>query len=175
MRRVIFLAALLLFIPSVLLAEARSYVTDSIKIIDIEDVHRESQAWGICAAAYDLLAEIIQESMPARARQLADLANGAELAVTMSMVVDGFDSDITPERFSRLWSFSKLSGAEIPKAMMNTLLADLEEDSSEGNEEFLSDLGKTVEVCILNTEGQQTYIDIYRDFAKSGLLAAPDQ
>jgi len=59
--------------------------------------------------------------------------------------------------------------------MMNTLLADLEADSSEGNEAFLSDLGKTIEVCALNTEGQQTYIDLYRDLARSGLLTIPDQ
>lgn len=170
MKKFIPIVALLICFSSELIAEGKSYVDDSIKIIDTADIHREAQAWGICAAAYDLIAEILQESAPARAKLLSDLANGAELAVIISMVTREIDDEMTPEQFNNVWNFSKISGGEIPKTMLNVLLADLEADNSEGKSTFLADLGKTVVVCASNSEGQQAYIDMWRDLAKSGLF-----
>jgi hypothetical protein len=170
MKKFIPMVALLICFSSELIAEGKSYLDNSIKIIDTADIHREAQAWGICAAAYDLMAEILQESAPARAKLLSDLANGAELAVIISMVTREIDDEMTPEQFDNVWNFSKISGGEIPKTMLNVLLADLEADNSEGKNTFLADLGETVAVCASNLEGQQTYIDMWRDLAKSGLF-----
>lgn len=156
-------------------AEGKSYVGESEKIIDISDPHREAQAWATCAAAYDIMAEVIEESAPARSKQLSDLANGAELAVIISMVASEINKDMTPEKFENVWNFSKLSGGEIPKTMRTTLLADLESDSSDGKSKFLNDLGKTVSVCAGNLDGQQAYIDMWRDLMKSGLLKVQDK
>lgn len=167
--------ALIIGFPPESIAEGKSYVSDTVKILDIEDPHREAQAWAICAASYDLLAEILQESSPARAKQLGDLANGAELAVIISIVMSELDADTTPEAFDSIWNFSKLSGGEIPKTMRTTLLADLESDTSSGKSKFLDDLGKTVAVCANNLDGQQKYIDLWRDLAKSGLLKFPSK
>ena len=170
MKKIMVVAALLLGFSSEILAEGKSYVDGSVKIIDTKNSHREAQSWSMCAAAYDLMAEIVQESAPARAKQLGDLANGAELAAIISMVAKEINEDMTPEKFESVWNFSKLSGGEMPKTMRTTLLADLEADISEGKSVFLDSLGKTVVVCAGNLKDQQTYIDIWRDLAKSGLL-----
>jgi len=175
MKTIIPVIVLVLCYSFEVMAEGKSYVDEVVKIIDIQDPHREAEAWGICAAAYDLMSEIMQESAPARAKQLGDLANGAELAVIISMIASEIDDKMTPEKFDNVWNFSKLSGGEIPKTMRTRLLADLESDSSKDKSVFLSNLGKTVAVCAGNLESQQKYIDLWRDLAKSGLLKIPNE
>jgi len=153
----------------------KSYVDATKGFLEIKDPNRQAEAWAMCAASYDVMAEILTSTAPARSKQLADLANGAELAVMISMVANKLDKDLTPEKFNNLWGFSKISGAELPKTRRNVLLADFESDNSEGSVVFVADLSKTVEVCASNLEDQQTYIDIWRELATSGLLQMPSE
>lgn len=169
---------LFLVLPIQLVAEkynGKSYVDGTKGFIEIKDSNRQAEAWAMCAAAYDVMAEILLSSTPARSKQLTDLANGAELAVIISMVANKLDKDMSPEKFNNLWSFAKISGAELPKTRRTILLADFESDESEGSVVFVADLSKTVEVCISNLEAQQTYIDIWRELATSGLLQMPTE
>jgi len=168
--RIFFMAAIAASLSSPILASGKSYVAGAPKIADIEDSDREAEAWAMCAASYDLMAWMLDETNPAKAKQLTERANGAELAVTISMVTSELDEDTTPEKFKRLWEFSKLIGNALPTTMNTSLLADLESDDSEGKDVFIESLSKTVAVCIDNLAGQQMYIDIWRSLAKSGML-----
>jgi len=154
----------------------KSYVDGGKSFIEIKDVNRQAEAWAMCAAAYDFMAEILSEAQPARSRQLKDLANGAEVAVTMSMVSDGLDPQITQEHFNSLWSMAKLAGTELPRTRRTMLAAEAESSTDkEGSKIFLANLSATISVCFKNLEGQQMYIDTWRGLAKSGLLKLPNE
>lgn len=152
-----------------------SYVDDKL-FIEIKDVNRQAEAWAMCAATYEFMGEILSEAQPARSRQLKDLANGAEVAVTMSMVAGGLDAEITQERFDSLWTMAKLAGSELPQTRRTMLTAEAESSSSkEEAKVFFANLSATMNVCVKNLEGQQMYIDTWRELAKSGLLKLPSE
>jgi len=165
---------ILILSPVVAVAEDESYLNVEGIIIEIENVNRQAEAWGTCAAAYDIIAMLF-EDQPARAQQFNDFSNGAELAVTMAHVTDGLEPDMGGERFSTLWNYSKTLGKSITETQMTMILADAESAREEGSERFFKRITKTVETCISNLEGQQVYIDTWRDLAKSGLLSIPEQ
>jgi len=153
---------------------ATPYVDGSKPFLAIEDVNRQAEAWGMCAATYDFAAKIFSEEQPARSQQLSDLANGAEVAVTMAIVSDGLDPEISQDRFNALWSMAKLSGTEIPKTSMTMLTAEAESYADKNTKlVFLENLSATLEICFKNLEGQQVLIDTWRELAKSGLLQVP--
>ncbi len=155
--------------------DAAPYVDGSKSFLEIKDVNRQAEAWAMCAATYDLMAEILSEAQPARSKQLRELVNGAKVAVTMSIVYDGLDPKISPDRFNALWSMAKLSGTELPKTRLTMLAAEAEANTGKNNEVFIRNLTATVEICIRNLEGQQMYIDTWRELAKSGLLQTPKE
>lgn len=152
--------------------DATPYLDVSNSFLEIKDVNRQAEAWAMCAATYDYMAGILSDTQPARSKQLSELANGAEVAVTMAIVSDGLDSEISQDRFNALWSMAKLSGTELPKTRFTMLAAEAEADTG-NNAVFLKNLTATLEVCIRNLEGQQMYIDTWRELAKSGLLQIP--
>lgn len=152
------------------------FVDDSKSFLEIKDINRQAEAWAMCAATYDAMAELLSEEQPARSQQISELANGAEMAVIMSMVTDGIDTDITPERFNSLWKMAQVVGTELPKTRRTMLLAEME--SSKTKEQagiFLSNLSATFEVCVKNLSGQQMYIDSWRELGISGLLTLPNE
>jgi hypothetical protein len=151
------------------------YVDGSKSFLEIKDVNRQAEAWAMCAATYDVMAEILSESQPARSQQLKELANGAEVTVTMAIVSDGLTPDITQDRFNALWSMAQLSGTELPRTRRTMLAADEESSAGEKAKEFFSNLSATMEICFKNLEGQQMYIDLWRELAKSGLLQMPKE
>ena len=151
------------------------YVDGSKSFLEIKDVNRQAEAWAMCAATYDVMAEILSKSQPARSQQLKELANGAEVTVTMAIVSDGLTPDISQERFNALWSMAKLAGTELPSTRRTMLAADAELSSGKEAEEFLGNLSATMEICFKNLEGQQMYIDLWRELAKSGLLQLPKE
>ena len=163
--KIIFLFALCFFNTMVFALEDISYVDASTPIAEIKDIHRQAEAWAMCAAAYDATSEVLSESQPGRAKQFSELANGAELAVLISIVWDGLKPDLTPEAFDALWTAAKVAGSELPKTRRTFLLAEAET--------FFAKLGETVKVCASNLESQQKYIDTWRELAKSGLLQLP--
>lgn len=173
MRRIIkrtaIVVSLILPLPTVG-AEYPSYVDGSKPFIEIEDVNRQSEAWGTCSVIYEISATIAAESKPAQARLYKDLSNGASMAVAMTHVMNGFTADISPERFDALWAYSKSLISSIPETKKNIIFADAEGIEAD---EFLGKIVATIEVCMENLESQQDYIDDWRELAKSGLLTHP--
>ena len=129
-----------------------------------KDANREADAWAICAASFDVTAEVLAGlSQPAQSKQLQELANGAELAVGISLVMNELSTDITPERFNTIWAFSQMAMEAWPASKRTMIMADAERMGKDGFEEFMSSLGETNKICISNLETQQMYIDIWRD------------
>jgi len=166
-------AVSLLMITQLYAEETQSYVDGSKAFIAIKDINRQAEAWATCAAAYDIMAEIF-ESQPTQSQQMKELGNGAETAVTMSLVLDDIKKDITPEKFNALWSFAKVAGQEIPKTRRTTMLAEAESLGKKGANAFVAKVFATVKICVGNLESQQAYIDSWRELAKSGLLKLPE-
>jgi len=152
-----------------------SYVDGSKPFLAIKDVNRQAEAWGTCSAAYDVMAMFLIESNPAQAKQYKDLGNGASMAVVMSHVADGLTEDINQDRFNSLWNYSKTLADSIPETKSTMILADAETLGESGAEKFITKVAATVKVCMANLEGQQTYIDTWRELAKSGLLTMPNK
>ncbi len=149
-----------------------SYIYGKKRFMDIADVNRQAEAWGTCAAAYDVMA-LILKSQPAQAKQVKDYGNGASLAVIMTHVSDGLGPDITSDKFNALWNYSKTLGDSIPETKRNMMLAEAEALGEKGSSQFIEKVAATVKVCINNLKYQQVYIDDWRELAKSGLLQIP--
>ncbi len=157
-------------------ANGTPYVDSNKPFLEIKDVNRQAEAWAMCAATYDVIAEILIDTQPARSQYLKNLANGAEIAAGMSVVVDGIVPDITQERFNSLWEVAKLTMTELPKTSQTMLLADSESTSNKAAAEaYFANLNATMNVCFKNLEAQQMYIDAWRELAKSGLLKLPSE
>lgn len=151
-----------------------SYVDGTKRFVEIADVNRQAEAWALCAATYDFLAETLSEIKPAQSKQFSEVANGAEAAIIMAIIMNGLDPEISPERFNALLAMAKLSGTELPKTRKTMLDAELESTSKNEESKFIANLSATAEVCMKNLPDQQNYIDLWRELAKSGLLKLPD-
>jgi hypothetical protein len=103
--------------------ESESYLSSDIQFIKIKDVNRQSEAWGVCSAFFKITASFLSEES-AQAKQLRDFSRGAGLAVIMTNFTEGLTDDISTERFSALWTFSKHLGNSIPEAQLTGILAD---------------------------------------------------
>lgn len=177
--KIFFLAPVfLLFTTSAVIAENKStsYVDGSKPLFLVEDTNRQAEAWAMCAATYDLTADIIEADNPARARQYRELANGAEVAAGMAVFSDGYSENIELEQFNALWAMSQWAMTEPPKTSRTKLLADMESNETpEQVNAFLWNLDATLKVCVQNLEGQKVYVDTWRDLAKRGLFKLPEQ
>lgn len=150
-----------------------SYVDGTKPFLLIKDVNRQAEAWGTCAATYEVMSMLLMESSPAQAKEYKDLGNGASMAVVMTHVSNGLSPDITQGRFNSLWNFSKTLADSIPETKRTMILADAETLGESGAEKFIDKVAATTKVCMSNLEGQQTYIDNWRELAKSSLLTMP--
>ena len=154
-------------------SETSPYVDGSKPFITIKDVNRQGGAWAMCSASYDLMAKVF-ESKPATSHRMQEWANGAQVAVAMTLVTGADLGEMTPERFNATWAYSKVAMEEWPKTARTSILFDAEMLGAEGADEFLDNLTGTVKICISNLETQQVYIDTFREFAKSGLFTLPE-
>lgn len=152
--------------------ELAPYVDGSKKFVLIENTDRQAEAWGTCAAAYDVMAALMA-SKPNQAQYFNDLGNGASMAVVMTHVSAGLDPEMGTAKFNALWNYSKTLAETIPETQRTMILADFEVFGEERSSEFVEKVGETVKICLSNLEGQQAYIDAWRDLAKSGLLTIP--
>jgi len=171
----------ILFVGALTIGEASAtenltpYVDGSKSFLEIKDVNRQAEAWAMCAATYDVMAQVLSEFQPARAQQLGDLAKGAKVTVIMTIASDGLDLDMTQERFNALWAMAKLAGKELSSTKRTMLAADAELSTGEESEVFIGNLSATMEICFKNLEGQRMYIDSWRELAKSGKLQLPKE
>ena len=129
----------------------------------------------MCAATYDVMAQILSKLQPARAQQLRDLAKGAKVTAIMTIASDGLDPGITQERFNALWAMAKLAGTELSSTRRTMLAADAESSTDKEAEVFIGNLSATMEICFKNLRGQRMYIDSWRELAKSGKLQLPKE
>ena len=155
--------------------KGKPFVKSDAPFVQISDPNRQAETWATCAAAYGLTSEITSELLPANSKQFTELANGAKLAVTMTLFKSGLTNDIDPERFNALWATSKLAGTELPKSKRTMLDATAELAPKDDPTAFMSDLIATVSTCNNNLKDQQAYIDAWRELAKSGLLQFPGE
>lgn len=151
-----------------------SYVDGSEPFLLINDANRQGEAWGICAAAYEIMSALM-ESGSAQAQQYKNLSNGASLAVVMTHVSKGLSSDMSQDSFNALWNYSKTLADSVPEVQKTMILADAESLGESGKGQFIERLGATVKVCVNNLDGQQTYVDTWRELAKSGLIQVPNE
>lgn len=149
-----------------------SYVDDSMSFIANSDVNLEAEAWAMCAASYTVMSEIILDTRPIQAKKLAELANGAELAVTMSIFTEDLDPDVSLKKMDTLWKAAVIIGHQLPQIRKDILLADAEADTVNNNGQFFSDLQATVKVCSDNILSQQFYVDSWRSLMQSGILSS---
>lgn len=91
-----------------------SYVDGSEPFLLINDANRQGEAWGICAAAYEIMSALL-ESGSAQAQQYKNLSNGASLAVVMTHVSKGLSSDMSQDSFNALWNYSKTLADSVPE------------------------------------------------------------
>lgn len=149
-----------------------SWIDSSVPILLIEDKHRQAEAWGLCSASWTLASELLSNDSPAKAQQFKETARGASMAAGMTYLVNGMkESDYTPEKFQATWSFAQTAMQSIPESQLTMITAKIE--TSKDNL-WLHDHMATLKVCDSNMEGQQFYIDSWRDLATSGLLKFPD-
>lgn len=138
----------------------------------IDDPNRQAEAWGACAAAYQIISDVLK-SDSAQAKQFHNLSIGASVAVVMTHVSAGLKDDMSQERFNALWGFSKTLMDSVPEVQRTTILADAESLGKSGKSAFIEKLGATLKICTANLDGQQAYIDMWRELAKSGMLILP--
>ncbi len=166
------IAAIGFNIPVLYAATSDSYIDKDTPILKIKDINQQAQTWATCSAAYTIISEIFK-SEPANSKQMANLGRGASMAVAMSLVLDDFKNDISPEKFNSLWSFAQMASKEWPKIHSTRMLADFENMGNQNSEAFVDKVSNTVKFCMSNLEAQQFYIDSWRELYKSGLLTDP--
>jgi len=182
MRFIIFVTALLL--PALASAEASArepYMTQE-KFLFSDDKHEQAKNWATCAALYNTLAELNQSlwNNPAKAKQFSNMGNGAEVAVAMTFVIPALGTsseDVSQSRFNATWDYAKVAMKEMPSAVQTAINANLEM-GMKGTTDLKNEVQAVIDgatVCMKNIERQQTYIDIWRELATSGLLTLPKQ
>lgn len=155
----------------------KSWVDGSIPFLAIHDVHRQAEVWAICASAWKLASELMEDNSPAKSKQFRETYNGAKIAVGMTYMSDFIsslrdaDSTLLIDRFNATWKFAKVAMVSLPEAQLTAIMADFE---TSDNVNWLKDHLATLNVCDQNIEAQQYYIDMWRNLATSGLIVLPD-
>jgi len=152
-----------------------SWVDNTTPIFLIENVHRQAEAWAICAASWELASNLMAQDSPAKSKQFSETANGAKIAVAMTYVgvmTINKDADLTvlKNQFNSTWNFAKIAMKNMPESQLTRIMANIE---SSDDVSWLHNHMATLYVCEQNMDAQQHYIDTWRDLAKSGLLVFP--
>jgi hypothetical protein len=92
-------------------ADNNTYIDGPTRFILIKDANKEARAWATCSATYRIMPELFEKET-AQSQQLKELGNGAAVSVTMTLVANDLTSNITPDRFKALWSYSILAQQE---------------------------------------------------------------
>jgi hypothetical protein len=133
---------------------------------------RQAESWALCSASYDLSSQLYDEDS-AVGKQLSQMANGAEVAIMMSHILSLDSENTTTESFSSNISYGKTLMSELPLTKRTSILAQFEIASDEEKGALVEQLANTTKVCAENSKLQQSYIDMYRDMVRQGLLVIP--
>ena len=152
------------FIPIKSIA-ATSYLDTDQLFNTIEDEYSRTQAWGTCVALYDLMSKMQAEASPAYSKQMSDLSNGAKIALYIDYFL-GMDVDADSAEISARIKMANVLMDGIPETQLTAMLADGER--LQHNEEWLSLVVGTLELCMKNLETQQELINLWREMYASG-------
>jgi len=167
-------AYLLTILSSPALSEvSSSYISSTKPFSEIKDPNRQADAWGTCAATYQITAELM-EADSNKAKLFREQSNGASVAVVMTHVNAGIKKNMNQSEFNALWNFSKTLMRSIPEVQRTRMLSDMESYLDQDSSIFFNKLKNTLEICTRNLDGQQFYVDSWRNLAKSGLLKIPN-
>jgi hypothetical protein len=154
-----------------------TYLAHGHVFAEIEDPEREADSWATCAATYDLVADIIRSEAPAMSEDMHQKANGAELAVSMALIMGdaGLREPGGNKRFGPVLKMAQLASSERPKIYRAQIMADFEAART-ADRKAAADrrLMNTVRICADNVSVQQAYIDGWREMVKSGLVTLPE-
>jgi len=157
--------------PTIANTENDSFITENEVFLAIENPNREADMRAVCSSSLDIFNMIIAEERPAQAKQLHQLSNGSSIAIAMSIVADKLENDMNAKEFPSVWKFAQIQMESLRDTQSTMILSDLEmmtENSQQ--EQFMTKLIKTIEICSSNNESQQMYIDMWREMVKSGML-----
>ena len=178
----LFLLLLVLLTPNMSNAEANSptpYVSQE-QFQLRGDKHEQARTWATCAALYNTMAALNQSvwNNPKQAEQFNNMGNGAEVAVGITFVVSALGTsieEILQSRFNATWDFAKVAMKEMPSVVQTAINANIER-GKKGTTAIKDEIQAIIDgttICMKNVELQQTYIDIWRELATSGLLTLP--
>jgi hypothetical protein len=160
-----------LVLPISVMAESDSFITENEVFIAIENPNREAETWATCSAALDIFSVIIAKDAPAQAKQLHQLANGSAMAIAMSLIANELEEDVNPKQFPSLFKFAQSQIDSLVDVKSTMLISEFEMmKQNSQQEQFMTKLTKTIEICSSNRESQQMYVDMWRELAKSGIL-----
>ena len=158
------LAGIICIIPMTSLA-ATSFLDTDKPFIVIEDEHDRAQAWGTCAAAYDLMSMMQAKASPAYSKQMSDLSNGATIALYMDYIM-GLKGDDSSSQFSARVKMAQVLQESIPDTQLTAMLSMGEQ--LEHNKTWINLITGTVNLCLSNRESQQGLINLWRQMYASG-------
>ena len=158
------LASIVCLIPIKSIAST-SYLETDQPFISIENEYTRTQAWGTCVALYDLMSMMQEKASPAYSKQMSDLSNGAEIALYIDYFL-GVGADAGAAELSARVKMAKVLMDGIPETQLTAMLADGER--MQHNEEWLSLVVSTLELCMSNLETQQELINVWREMYASG-------
>ena len=148
-------------------SKGKSYINSSQPFLLIDDVNRQAEAWATCAAVWQIMSELFNDSK-AQADEYSNLGNGAKMAIVMTFVSSVISEDNpNPQKFNSTWTLAQTLMESIPDVMLTSIIADLE---TKGMDAWAMDFKPTVAQCTENLETQQYYVDLWRSLAASGLL-----
>lgn len=147
----------------------------------IEDPRVQAKAWAACAASYNVYSELLLAGGDeAQSEHIAELGNGAELAVGVALLDISTLGDREGDRITLLfrnrWSFSQLAMETWPQSEETAIRARFEAAANEDRfDEALSSLADDIRRCVDALPAQQMYIDFFRSMIMDGLLQMPEE
>ena len=163
------------FMPVVALAgNTVSYIENKARFAEISNPRQQAEAWAVCAAAYDVMSTIMRASAPDRARQLHDLANGAQVSIGMALVSAQIDAVTDSTAFGELWAANEAAMVDLPQQKLADILEDGEAMGNERAEDFGKKINATVFTCIDNLDTQRDYVESWKDLAEKGVVVPPE-
>ncbi len=142
-----------------------SFIKGSSPFNLIKDVKREAEAWATCAATYEITSQMYAKDKPATSKQLHQHANGSKLSILMAIALKSHH-EISSKELTSLWEYGQLQVESLPDIQETAILALLEQaEDKKGQDDWLGKLAKTLDICNENAEGQQMYVDAWRELA----------
>jgi len=145
---------------------AASFLETEKPIMEIEDEYRMADAWGTCAASYELMALLQAEASPAVSKAWSDKANGADNPLFVAYFL-AMDTNVS-EYYSARIKMGQLLSKSIPETKLTSMLA--KGEATEYSDEWANQLANTIKLCQSNIEEQQILIDTWRQLYASGVL-----